>query len=105
MAAKKTEETKAVEAAEEVVKAEEPKIPWDQQMVRVKLFKDTERYKDDVTVVHNGKAWKIQRGVETDIPMYVWLVIEEGLKQDTQTANLITAESESYKEKEKNFVF
>lgn len=83
-------------------KTETPKS-WEHQKVKVKLFKDTERYKDDVTVVVNGKVWRIQRGVEVELPMYVWKVVEKGLAQDFQTATLIQAEEESFKKKEKDF--
>lgn len=83
-------------------KKETPKS-WENQTVKVKLFKDTERYKDDVTVVVNGKVWRIQRGKEVDLPMFVWKVVEKGLAQDFQTASLIQAEEESFKSKEKDF--
>lgn len=76
---------------------------WEDQKVKVKLFKDTERYKDDVTVVVNGRVWKIQRGKEVELPMYVWMVVEAGLSQDFQTATLIQAEEEAFKKKEKDF--
>ena len=85
------------------VKKDEPAKSWEQQKVRVKLFKDTERYKDDVTAVVNGKVWRIQRGVEVELPLYVWKVIQRGMEQDFQTASLIQAEEESYKRKEKDF--
>ncbi len=83
-------------------KTETPKS-WEDQKVKVKLFKDTERYKDDVTAVVNGKVWRIQRGKEVEIPMFVWKVIEKGMEQDFQTATLIQAEEESFKRKEKDF--
>ena len=111
MAAKKEPEEKKV--AEEVV--EEPKaapeeeskpaIPWEQQKVRVRLFKDNERYRDDVTVVVNGRAWRIQRGVDVEIPMYVWQVLEASMAQDTKTAIMIQRESDDFKEKERHFAF
>lgn len=84
-------------------KKEEKKAAWDQQMVRVKLFKDNGRYKDDVTVVANGKAIRIQRGKEVEIPMYVWLILESSMEQDAKTANLIQDEEDSYKMKEAQF--
>ena len=76
---------------------------WEDQTVKVRLFKDNERYKDDVTVVVNGKVWRIQRGKEVEIPMFVWKVIEKGMEQDFQTATLIQEEEESFKRKEKAF--
>lgn len=99
-----TKETKKTEAAEAAV-AEEKKIPWDEQKVRVRLFKDNERYKDDVTVVHNGKAWRIQRGVDVEVPMYIALIIEQSLNQDERTAMMIQRESDAFKQRQKNFDF
>lgn len=81
-------------------KEEKKPVAWDQQKVRVKLFKDNERYKDDVTVVANGTAFRIQRGKEVEIPMYVWLILEASMEQDAKTANLIQEEEDSYKDKE-----
>lgn len=107
MAAKKEpKEVKeeVLEPVEEVV-AEEPKIPWEDQKVRVRLFKDNERYKDDVTVVVNGRVWRIQRGVDVDLPMYVWQVLEQSMAQDTKTAVMIQRESDDFKEKQKHFEF
>lgn len=82
-----------------------PAIPWEQQRVRIKLFKDNGKYKDDVTVAVNGKVWKIQRGKEVEVPMYVWQVIKQSLAQDVETANMIQQLSDEYKAKEKNFNF
>ena len=106
MAAKKEPEEKKV--AEEVIEEPEekkPAIPWEQQKVRVRLFKDNERYRDDVTVVVNGRAWRIQRGVDVEIPMYVWQVLEASMAQDTKTAIMIQRESDEFKDKEKHFAF
>ena len=91
MAAAKKDETKQASVA------------WEDRKVRVRLFKDNERYKDDVTVVANGKAFKIKRGVEVEIPYYVWLVLRASMAQDNDTANLIQAEEEAFKNRESNF--
>lgn len=99
-----TKETKKTEAAEAAV-AEEKKIPWDEQKVRIRLFKDNERYKDDVTVVHNGRAWRIQRGVDVEVPMYIALIIEQSLNQDERTAMMIQRESDAFEQRKKNFDF
>lgn len=87
-------------------KKEETKTTkWEDQKVRVTLFKDNERYKEDVTVVVNGKAFRIKRGVEVEIPVYVWRVLEKGMAQDVQTATMIQAESDAFKAKEKAYNF
>lgn len=79
------------------------KKSWEDRKIRIKLFKDNERYKEDVTVVVNGKVRKIQRGKEVEIPMYVWKVIQKGMEQDFNTATLIQTEEEAFKSKEKSF--
>ncbi len=58
-------------------------------IVEIELFKDNGKYKDDMTVLVNGKCWKIQRGVKVKVPRYVAYVIENSLKQDRATAQLI----------------
>ena len=107
MAAKKEPKEVKEEVLEPVeeVAAKEPKIPWEDQKIRVRLFKDNERYKDDVTVVVNGRVWRIQRGVDVDLPMYVWQVLEQSMAQDTKTAVMIQRESDDFKEKQKHFEF
>ena len=61
----------------------------EEERVKIKLFKDTKDYKDDLTVVVNGKAYQIQRGVEIEIPKSVAEVIEHSAAQDQKTAELI----------------
>ncbi len=63
------------------------------EMVRIKLFKDGDKYKDDVFVGVNGKAFKIQRGVEVEVPAYVADVLEQSMQQDFNTASMIERES------------
>lgn len=71
-----------------------PKDPED--LVAVRLFKDGDRYKDDVFVAVNGRAYQIQRGVTVKVPRYVADVLEQSMDQDNATANLIEQESSSY---------
>lgn len=98
--ATKKEETKETKDTNEV---KATPVSWEDQKVRVSLFKDNERYKEDVTVVVNGKAFRIQRGVEVEIPMYVWNVLKKGMAQDVRTANMIQREEDAYRSKEKEF--
>ena len=65
-------------------------------LVTIKLFKDSDKYKDDVFVGVNGVAWQIQRGVEVEVPRYVADVLEQSMAQDTATANMITRKSEEF---------
>lgn len=63
------------------------------EMVTIRLFKDGDKYKDDVFVGVNGKAFKIQRGVEVRVPTYVADILEQSMSQDIATASLIESES------------
>ena len=63
--------------------------PVTEERVTIKLFKDSKEYKDDLTVIVNGKAYKIQRGVEVSVPKSVAEVIEHSASQDEKTAQLI----------------
>lgn len=64
-------------------------FPAEEERVTIKLFKDNKDYKDDLTVVVNGKAYRIQRGVEVSVPKSVAEVIEHSAAQDEKTAQLI----------------
>lgn len=59
------------------------------KMVTIKLFKDNKEYKDDLTVLVNGVAYKVQRGIPVEVPDFVAEVIEHSATQDAKTAELI----------------
>lgn len=69
---------------------EEPYETIDQEYynekVVVNLFIDNNKYKDDVVVSVNGKAWIIQRGVYVEVPRFVAEVLKNSMEQDTKTA-------------------
>lgn len=67
-----------------------------EDLVPVRLFKDGDKYKDDVFVAVNGRTYQIQRGVTVKVPRYVADVLEQSMEQDNATANLIEQESSSY---------
>ena len=94
------EERKAQEAAERALadaeKAAAPVVDPEKEaaekerqrameMVTIQLFKDEERYKDDVPVFVNGKRVLIKRGVEVEVPRYIAEVVAASQKQDSQT--------------------
>ena len=54
--------------------------------VKVKLFKDNDRYKDDVFVSVNGESFQIQRGVEVEVPDYIAEVLAHAAEQRQSTA-------------------
>lgn len=63
--------------------------PADRKRVKIKLFKDSHEYKDDVFVSVNGERYQIQRGVEVEVPGYIAEVLEHSAEQDARTAELI----------------
>ena len=65
-------------------------------LVRYKAFKDNDKYKDDITVIVNGKSWRIQRGVWVDLPQYVIDVIEQGNDPDLAAANYSQEQEDAY---------
>lgn len=71
-------------------------------MVKIRLFKDGNKYKDDVPVIVNGKCWQVQRGVTVEVPEVVAEALEWSMEQDAKTAEMITRLGEEYKTKAKN---
>lgn len=70
------------------------------KMVTIQLFKDNKEYKDDLTVLVNGVAYKIQRGTPVEVPDFVAEVIEHSATQDAKTAELIDKLVEETKKNE-----
>lgn len=79
-------------------KAEATPAPKDdgEELVPIRLFKDNDKYKDDVFVAVNGRRFQIKRGETVKVPRYIADVLEQSMKQDEATANLITRQSEEY---------
>lgn len=69
----------------------------DEKLVKIRLFKDNERYKDDVFVAVNGRSFQIKRGEEVEVPESVAEVLERSMDQDAATAGLMERESSRYK--------
>lgn len=93
-------EMKAGSAREEVAserKRREALADAKKDTVEIELFKDDDRYTDDVTVAVNGEIYKIQRGVRVAVPRFVAEVIETSMQQDRNTANLIRKYEADYK--------
>lgn len=66
--------------------ATEKKPGQDRKMVKIRLFKGSGKYADDVFVGLNGETWKIQRGVEVEVPEGVAEILEHSAQQDAMTA-------------------
>ena len=73
----------------EFLKAQEA---WLNEYVEVRLFKDNEKYKDDVYVAINGKNCVIRRGVWTRIRRKFALLLDQSEIQDLRTAELMERE-------------
>ena len=71
---------------------------WLNEYVEVKLFKDNEKYKDDVYVAINGNNCVIRRGVWTRIRRKFALLLDQSEIQDLRTAELIAGEALQFAE-------
>ena len=56
------------------------------ELVTVKLFKDTDKYKDDVFVAVNGKGMIVPRGKEVKIPRKYAIALKNSEAQDSFAA-------------------
>lgn len=113
--AKRNEELEAVEtmtdeevttpventADEEVTKnAVEVSDDYLEELVEIMLFKDSDKYSDDLVVTLNGKNYQIKRGVKVMVPRKVQLVIEDSMKQAGLAADYEEEAQQQYKELE-----
>ncbi len=69
---------------------------WLNEYVEVRLFKDNEKYKDDVYVAINGKNCVIRRGVWTRIRRKFALLLDQSEIQDLRTAELMEKEASRF---------
>ncbi|MBR7082798.1 MAG: hypothetical protein IKI51_02155 [Clostridia bacterium] len=73
-------------------KADEAKIKaYLNEQVQVKLFKDGEKYNDDLVIGLNGKTVRIQRGVWVSIKRKYALLIDEHEVQEIRAAEAFRA--------------
>ena len=103
MAVKKenTEAEAVEEQATEAVEKDTPEVEAVEkdsgaELVPIRLFKDNDKYKDDVFVAVNGRSFQIKRGETVTVPAYVAEVLEQSMAQDNATANLIERQSGDY---------
>ena len=71
------------------------------EYVAVKLFRDNDRYKDDVYVAVNGHNCVIKRGEWVKIKRKFAMVLDQSEIQDMQTAEYLEAEQARFREAEK----
>ena len=86
-----TEEQKKAKAEEEAY--------WN-ELVKVKLFKDNNKYKDDVFVSVNGENCVIKRGIEVEIKRKFAAVLDNSDLQDYETSLLIEKKSSEFAKSE-----
>lgn len=68
------------------------------EYVSVKLFRDNDKYKDDVYVAVNGKNCVIKRGEWVKIRRKFALVIDQSEIQDMKTAEFLEAQQKQFEE-------
>lgn len=73
-------------------------IDRENELVKVKLFKDGDKYKDDVFIAVNGERIKVQRGKTVMIKRKFLRVIEQSRAQDTSTEELMAREEEAFEQ-------
>ena len=81
-------------AADQMLKAQEA---WLNELVEIKLFKDNDKYKDDVYVAINGKNCVVRRGEWTRIRRKFAMLLDQSEIQDLRTAQMIEGESEKFR--------
>ena len=86
----------AVAQAEAPAPSPAPAASWDEELVPIRLFKDSERYKDDVFVAVNGERVQIRRGETVRIKRKFAQVLEQSMRQDTATARLMEQKAAEY---------
>jgi hypothetical protein len=72
-----------------------------EELVSVKLFKDTGKYKDDVFVGCNGENCLIQRGERVEIKRKYAEILDNSEHQDYETAQMIEQKSAEWAYKAK----
>lgn len=76
----------------------EKKIRPEDELVTIQLFKDSDKYKDDVTLHVNGQNVVIQRGKPVQLKKKYAEVLEHSLEQDAKTADLISVKQKEFKD-------
>ena len=74
------------ETAKKAVKETAKDSNYYNELVTVKLFKDTDKYKDDVFVAVNGRGMIVPRGKEVKIPRKYAIALGNSEAQDSFAA-------------------
>lgn len=100
-----------IEAAEIVASAQKPTNPMSQEKteaekeeeaywnekVKIRLFKDSKKYSDDVFVGHNGVGYLIQRGKDIGVPRFIAHILANQEEQDNKTSDLMQQLQDDFK--------
>ena len=89
--------TYAVDNSSGLSEDELSEIKRNEEYIEIKLFKDNEKYADDVYVAVGNDNCVIKRGVPVKIKRKFYLVLTQQEEQDIKTSRLIEEESENYK--------
>ena len=92
-------EAQKAKDAEKPYKETEEEIAKANELVTLKLFKDKDRYKDDVLVIVNGESWLIKRGVTVQVPRKVVDALQLADDQTSAAADIISDYEENYEAK------
>lgn len=90
------------ELTEEQKKANEERKAYWNELVEVKLFKDNNKYKDDVFVSINGENCVIKRGIRVKIKRKFAELLDKSDLQDYETSMLIEKKSSEFAKSEVN---
>ncbi len=88
------------ELTEEQKEANAKREAYWNELVEVKLFKDNNKYKDDVFVAVNGENCRIKRGERVMIKRKFAHVLDNSDLQDYETSKLIEQKSEEFAKSE-----
>lgn len=75
--------------------------PEMEELIPIQLFKDKNKYKDDVFIAINGQRVQVQRGVTVMLPKKYAMVLQRSVVQDAETADLIESETSEWERKSK----
>lgn len=73
------------------------------EKVSMHLFKDNDKYNQDVVVGINGKKWQIKRGVDVEVPPEVAEVIRNSEAQKGLTENALDEKAAEFEAESKKY--
>lgn len=85
---------------EEQKKADEERSAYWNEYVEIELFKDNNKYRDDVPIGINGELCVVQRGKKIKVKRKYADVLEKSNRQDFATSELIEQKSSEYAKSE-----